>query len=220
MAEVTKVWRTDEPWIVTSSSTPLLRSQHHFLCSQPPSRHLRSPCFHPSLSRLLSVCDGGENTNQISILFSLLTFPIAQTLVAAVENIIPHLWIPLCKFLEHVGIDTFVFLVLLLETFLTENHLAEWWRRSQSTIYNHRYSKKIKIKSNHTWLLAALLAGYSWTTCWKSSFALSNSFIPNSASPFRNKAFSLEASNSRAYNHEQYDQLFTVINCIKFSTYI
>lgn len=34
-----------------------------------------------------------------------------------------HLWIPFCKFLEHVSIDAFVLFVLLLNAFLTQDHL-------------------------------------------------------------------------------------------------
>lgn len=61
-----------------------------------------------------------------------------------------------------------------------------------------------------TWLLAALLAGYSSTTCWKPFLALSNSFMQKSASPLRNRAFSLDSSISRAWKHKQRIQILTI----------
>lgn len=41
------------------------------------------------------------------------------------KNTRRYLWIPICELLEHVGIDAFVLLMLLLDTFLTETHLTE-----------------------------------------------------------------------------------------------
>lgn len=49
-------------------------------------------------------------------------------------------------------------------------------------------------------------------TCWKSFLALSNSFMPHNASPLRNRAFSLAASNSRAYSHTENDEMFAIFN--------
>lgn len=49
-------------------------------------------------------------------------------------------------------------------------------------------------------------------TCWKSFLALSNSFILHNASPLRNRAFSLAASNSRAYGHTENDEKLTIFN--------
>lgn len=49
-------------------------------------------------------------------------------------------------------------------------------------------------------------------TCWKSFLALSNSFMLHNASPLRNRAFSLAASNSRAYSHTENDEMLAIFN--------
>lgn len=72
------------------------------------------------------------------------------------------------------------------------------------------YVHKLIISGLPTWLLAALLAGYSSTTCWKPFLAPSNSFILKSASPLRNRAFSLDSSNSRAWKHKQSIQILMI----------